>query len=68
MDRLFALTCENNLHQISYNWYFLPIVEIKDYNVSIDGQNFFDLPVKKYWRTWDSIRENATCQEDDTKL
>ena len=26
--------------------YYLPKVEIKDYNVMIDGKNFFDQPIK----------------------
>ena len=26
--------------------YYVPKVEIKDFNVLIDGKNFFDLPVK----------------------
>ena len=38
-----------------YPRYFLPTVEIKDYNVMIDGQNFFDQPVKNYLRTYDNI-------------
>ena len=41
----------------SFSHYFVPNVEIKDFNVLIDGKSFFDLPVKteeepyqkKYW-------------------
>ena len=40
--------------------YYIPNVEIKDYNVMIDGKNFFDQPVKN---------DKATCenigQDDD---
>ena len=36
-DRLFVLSFEDNAHQTSYNRYFLPTVEIKDYNFIIDG-------------------------------
>ena len=42
-----------------------PTVEIKDYNVMIHGQNFFDQPVKNNLRTYDSIRRIPTGQEDD---
>ena len=30
----------------SFSNYYLPEVEIKDFNVLIDGKSFFDLPVK----------------------
>ena len=34
--------------------YYLPI---KDYNVMINGRNFFDEPVKDYLKTYDNIRK-----------
>ena len=30
----------------SFSHYYIPNVEIKDFNVLIDGKSFFDLPVK----------------------
>ena len=30
----------------SFSHYYIPNVEFKDLNVSIDGKSFFDLPVK----------------------
>ena len=45
--------------------YYLPTVEVKDYNVMIDGQNFLDQPVKNNLRTYDKIRKIATGQRDD---
>ena len=43
INRLFVLLFENNGgRRGSYRRYYLPLVEIKDYNVVIDGQNFFD--------------------------
>ena len=36
---LFVLLFENYAHWTSYKWYFLPTVEIKDYNGVNDGQN-----------------------------
>ena len=44
----------------SYKQYYLPTVEIKDYNVMIDGRNLFDLPIKNYLQTYDNIRKIAT--------
>ena len=46
-NRLFVLSFENNAHRKSYKRYFLPIADIKDSNVTNDGQNFFDQQVKK---------------------
>ena len=37
---------ENTDVRTSYTRYYLPLVEIKNYNVVIDGQNFFHQPVK----------------------
>ena len=45
--------------------YYLPTVEIKDYNVMIDGRNFFDEPIKDDLKTCDNIRKIATGQGDD---
>ena len=49
----------------SWNQYFLPTLEIKDYNVKIDGRNFFDQPVKYDLITLDDIRKNTIGQGDD---
>ena len=35
-------------------------VEIKDYNVMIDGKSFFDQPVKNNKVTYENIRKIAT--------
>ena len=49
----------------TYKQYFLPLVEIKYYNVIIDGRNFFDEPVKKNLITYGNIQKIANGQEDD---
>ena len=41
------------------------IVEIRDFNVMVDGQNFFDQPVKNNFWTYNSIRQIALGQGDD---
>ena len=40
-------------------------LEIKDYNVMIDGRNFFDQLIKKDLKTYDNIRNIATGQGND---
>ena len=45
--------------------YYLSTVQINDYNVIIDGENFFDQPVKKNLRTYNNIPKIATGQGND---
>ena len=45
--------------------YYLPKVEIKDYNVMIDGRNFFDQPINSMNKTYENIRRIATGRRDD---
>ena len=59
------LSFEDNAHRTSYNRYFFPTVEIKDYYVMTDRKNFFDQSVKKDMRTYDNILKIVTGQEDD---
>ena len=49
----------------SHKQYFLPTVEIKDYNVMIDVRNLFDQPIKNDLKTYDNIRKIVTGQGDD---
>ena len=45
--------------------YYLPTVEIKDYNVMIDGRNFFDQPIKNDLKIYDNIKKIASGKSDD---
>ena len=51
VNRLLVLVLENNTQQTSYKRCFLPTVVIKNCYVIIDGQGFFDQPVKNDLRT-----------------
>ena len=55
INRLFILSFENEDDRTSYYKYYLPSVEIKDYNVLIDGNAFFELPVKNLEETYEKI-------------
>ena len=46
VNRLFVLTFQNDDDRTSDDEYYLPTVEIKDYNIMINGENFFDQPIK----------------------
>ena len=65
INRLFVLAFENDNHRTSDEQYYLPTVEIKDYNIVINSENFFDQPTKKNKITYDNIRKIATGQGDD---
>ena len=56
---------ETDEQRTSSKRYYLPNVEIKDYNVMIDGKNFFDQPVKNNKATYENIRKIATGKGDD---
>ena len=67
VSRLFVLTFEKEDQKKSHSPYYPPKVEIKDYNVMIDGKNFFDQPINSMTKTYENIREIATGQGDDYK-
>ena len=65
LNRLFVLAFENNDNGTSDEQYYLLTVEIKDYNIMINGENFFDQPIKNNKVTYENIRKIATGQGDD---
>ena len=42
VNTLFVLAFENDNHRTVHDRYYLPNVEIKDYSIMINGENFFD--------------------------
>ena len=65
VNRLFVLAFENENGRTSHSTYYLPKVEIKDYNVKIDGRNFFDQPINSMNKTYENIRKIASGKGDD---
>ena len=65
VNRLFVLAFENDDNRTSDDRYYLPTVEIKDYNIMINGENFFDQPIKNNKVTYENIRKIAIGQGDD---
>ena len=55
----FALSFKDDDGRESCEQYYLPTVEIKDYNIMIDK------PIKNDLKTYDNIRKIATGQGDD---
>ena len=48
-----------------YREYFLPRVNIINYNVLVDGRNFYDQPINDQIKKYNEIRMIATRQGDD---
>ena len=57
LNRLFVLAFENEEDRSSFSKYYTPTVEIKDYNVLIDQELFFELPIKNKEETYQAIIE-----------
>ena len=66
INRVFVLSFENKDDRTSHSAYYLSEVEIKDYNVMIDGKNFFDQPINNITKTYENIRKIPTVQGNTT--
>ena len=53
VNSLFVLTFKNKEDKTSYSKYYTTKVEIKDFNVLIDGKWFFDVPIKNKEETYE---------------
>ena len=59
------MSFKNEKGSTSLSDYYLPKVEIKNFNVKINGKNFFDQPINNAIKTCENIRKIATGQGDD---
>ena len=57
VNRLFVLSFENEDDRTSLSKYYTPSVEIKDFNVLINGKSFFNVPIKNKSETYEKIIE-----------
>ena len=57
VNRLFALTFENEDNRTYFSKYYVPKVEIKEFNVLIDGKPFFEIPVRNKEEAYEAIIE-----------
>ena len=65
MNRLFVLAFGNDAQRTSHSGSHLPNVELKGYNVMINGENLFDQPIKNNKVTYEKIRKITIGQGDD---
>ena len=67
INRIFILPFSDDTQRTSHTGYCLPNVEIKDYNIMINGEKFFDQPIKDNKATYENIGKIATGQGEDHK-
>ena len=60
VNRLFVLAFENDAQTTSNRRYYIPNVKIKDYNVMIDGKNFFEKFFRKILEKLLLVKEMIT--------
>ena len=68
MNRLFVLSFENEDDRTSHLTYYLPKVEIKDYNVVIDGKSVSDQPIKTSLKRMKILGKLQLVKEAITRL
>ena len=64
-NKHFVLAFENDDQRTSSKRYYIANVEIKDYNVMIDGKNFFDQPINDTIKAYENIGKITIGQGDD---
>ena len=52
VNRHFVLSFKDDDGRKGYKQYYLPTVEIEDYNIVIDGRNLLDKPKRNDLRTY----------------
>ena len=64
INRLFVLSLKNgndDRTRDSFDKYYMPLVEIKDFNALGDNKPFFDQPVKKQkrsiWKPYQNVKK-----------
>ena len=70
VKRLFVLAYDNRagkkqVSDNSFKKYFLPRFKIENYNIEIDGRNFYDQPINDSIKQYGEVRKVSTGQGDD---
>ena len=65
VKRLFVLAYHNTVTANSHRRYFLPRIKIDNYNIEIDGRNFYEQPINDLVKQYNEVRTMSTGQDDD---
>ena len=63
VNRLFVLLFNALDNRTGHSRYYLPTEKVKDYNVIIDGKNFFDQPIKSYIKHMKTLEKLKLIKE-----
>ena len=69
VNKLFIFSFERNVigdNRDSISHYYVPNIEIKDFNVLVDEKSFFDLPVKNKEEAYEKIIEMSNNNDYTT--
>ena len=66
VNRIFVLSYENEDNRASFSKYYIPKVEINDFNVLIDGKPFFEISVKNKEEAYEAIIEMSKNNDHTT--
>ena len=66
INRLFVLSFGNEEDRTSFSKSYVPKVEIKDFNVLIDGKTLFEIPVENKEDAYEAIIEMSRNNEYTT--
>ena len=65
VKRLFVLVFEDDTQRTRAKGYYLPTVQLKDYNIMVNGENFFDQAIKNNKVAYEYIRKIVTGKGGD---
>ena len=69
VKRLFVIAYDNtDANRVTANThrkYFLPRIKTENYNIEIDGRNFYDWPINYSIKQYDEVRKISIGQGDD---
>ena len=70
VNRLFAAAFnsaadDNQVLRNSHKKYFLPRINIRDYNILIDGRNFYDQSIYDDFKKYEELRKIMTGRGED---
>ena len=69
VSKLFVLAYQrrdddNYVNETAFNKYFPPKMKIKNYNIEIDGRNFYDQAINDSIKQYNEVRKISTRQSD----
>ena len=68
VNRLLVLSYENENDRTSFSKYYVVKIEMKDFNVLVDSESFFDVPIKNKKESYEQIVEMTRNSSGNGKI